>query len=794
MESILESLVDQEEERREYVNPLYLDYRGSKLRYQKNKVLKQSGLWIVCLGNDLDKDLDLLRDELYRKETEIEGYISVLNIVKMPEELLSMNSVRLGLIKIPKEIIEQFEKSENDTHIAYLMLDCSTSMVNVWLKSREEKTLEEFINQKVMARYSQSVKESEPGLIEAIKQFGDTYYWKLSKNCRAGENGGKYRSFFSGVGEHYKNLYSRVVSKLRIEFKDHGSCYPNDEEEVEKSVKPYFYRPAKEEEMLTSLSQVKSLLTTGVCSYKEKYYLICYLMISRKYCHYLFDHSIFPIFLQYAEKYQELFRYLLGYMWGVMLREQKSVKRIAYSQKPIYLDIGTVSKLPTFDVNPNVPYLSPYYIPFTLLPTDRIEPVSRDGIKPEIVDMKEMKRRINLFVSKRSDFDLFEGADWSKMAISGSAMAATLPKYSPLMYNCGYCGEEEVSDDVLIRFFERHYPGSDIDMACEFDDYFSFVDHLLKLRDVITKNSKSETKIKTIKTVTVYVSERVGKVFCESNKIPYTWEYVLEHRHDADVKLFFYEMYLAEKQKVNPANKEILGDLIKTHPYTDFVNFAPIESLFVNINSYEPFLNTNNERNNGMIFCHHIKGDEEGDVIVVRECFRYKIDVPSLGKEFEIFNCGTSLADTILNFHLPCVRAYYQGDNCYITPAAISSYLTGINLDYNYYNASRDPFEILHKYHARGYGFCLDKNEGRLFQEYVRIHPRMKERYGETVFGRRELDDKLYGENETVTVNEIKYKYYKWYSTIGATKHYLNTVNKKGQIYPVDVTLIDKMF
>ncbi len=74
--------------------------------------------------------------------------------------------------------------------------------------------------------------------------------------------------------------------------------------------------------------------------------------------------------------------------------------------------------------------------------------------------------------------------------------------------------------------------------------------------------------------------------------------------------------------------------------------------------------------------------------------------------------------NTVANFHMPCVRAYYNGDNVYMTPSFVSAHMTFMNIDYKYFAGSKDPINIINKYRMRGFGCWLNKSELETYIKY----------------------------------------------------------------------------
>ena len=81
-------------------------------------------------------------------------------------------------------------------------------------------------------------------------------------------------------------------------------------------------------------------------------------------------------------------------------------------------------------------------------------------------------------------------------------------------------------------------------------------------------------------------------------------------------------------------------------------------------------------------------------------------------KQIELFRTkNTNFFSVVAKFHLPCVRAYYQYDNLYMLPSCVTSMMTSLNIDYNYFCGKFNPITILAKYISRGYGIILNSQE-----------------------------------------------------------------------------------
>src|SRR6185437_9370946 len=113
------------------------------------------------------------------------------------------------------------------------------------------------------------------------------------------------------------------------------------------------------------------------------------------------------------------------------------------------------------------------------------------------------------------------------------------------------------------------------------------------------------------------------------------------------------------------------------------------------------------------IFLNDIKKTEIGEkniaVLKISESIRYKLKSPKLLRTIETFRSrAEDFFSTVSQFHLPCVRAYYNGANVYMLPTFITAMLTCVNINYKYFAGVRDPVEILNKYRSRGFGTLLN--------------------------------------------------------------------------------------
>ena len=216
------------------------------------------------------------------------------------------------------------------------------------------------------------------------------------------------------------------------------------------------------------------------------------------------------------------------------------------------------------------------------------------------------------------------------------------------------------------------------------------------------------------------------------NVLKWSYEFILTNLDNPDVKLLFYNFYI--QYKINENKKYFKSNEWKNNKYNIIFDIVPIENIRIIFgrtkldwkNYWENQKKSESEidefeNNPDKIF--DIKtednmNDEENkdyeDNILFKchENIKYKIQSSFLNHELEIFKIRwDSFIGTVSNFHLPCVRGYYDGKQVYLLPSCITAANTLINLDYKYFAGSRDPIEIINKYRNRGYSIILNDNE-----------------------------------------------------------------------------------
>lgn len=770
-------------------NPFYLSAEGSKYKYTKTKILAEDYkyLYILCLDNDTVMDENNMnRVKLFydaeTDQSELLKQTKLISLVRAPFSIVNINSIRNGLLSVAGSVLKNYnhhgyELAANE--LVFLMLETKEMYVTDWLKTYEsEKNLDKFIQHKIFAGYYNiQDKNYQENLLDLLNRIADFRYWQDERNCHLSINNAfDDRKFNLKVMQKWKlpnEDIEKELQKLLQNFKEEGAkiknpAYPPEITEKTKTVEEKicedktaennivnmnkyvdatkkdenssFYEIVKPENLVIDQQEIHELLSGNALTEKERYYLICNLLVSKNYCHYVLnDVQIMKHNTEIFQKYKPVFNYLMGYAWISLYMEECIRKtRICESDRFVF-DINTAAQLPVYPFMESEPHLNPY---FCLLTSRKLANMTQNinGVKQTfdyqngIVDLSEFQRRLNVFINGKSDTDILAGANWDHMAITGGCMAAIMPKTNPLMmlFKKNPDPKVDITDQELDRFYQEYYAKSDVDIACNFSNILDFIDHVKNLKSVISKNinvAESEIGIHPNKTLAIYINDKILKEKCDRGEIPFTYEYILNNRNRRRVKFYFYNLYLERKIKSNSSNEKILAEKLDHDEYFELIDYCKLKksTIIVNNISFESNVDESKtpESNSGieMVYymTHENSESKESDIFIkFSENLRYKIISKHLKHPFEVFRISEKeYFSAVARFHLPCVRSYYNGKTCYLLPSAITAYHTLCNVDFKYFVGSNDPINIIDKYRKRGYTTVLNKMEIQQYLSYI---------------------------------------------------------------------------
>ena len=835
-------------------NPFFVPAESSKLKYVKTKFLasEYKYVYVLCLKNDFEvttQNINLINlfHDPESDISELNGQSKLITMMKGSFSLLRLHSIRSGLIEIGKEYLTMFNHEDyelNKKELVYLMLESRENHVKSWLSLYDSNTnLDKFIEQKIFSSYYKlKDKKLDNNMIDLISQVSDFSYWQDEQNCSLSINKAfidrKFNLSFSQKWNLPTDEIEKELQKLLKDFKKVKettkivntktnypdqvtnanatetkiSTYNNNNVQVSQTtqdplkinMKMYtdasktdyksFFSLANPDELMIKKESIEELLTKSSLSEKEKYFLICNLLASKNYCHFVLNnYKILTANQELIEKYKPIIKYLIGYSWISLYKEESIRKTRSCQNDRFVFDIDTASKLPVFPFSAGSPHMNPYFscmVSESLLNCNQnISGVmQQEEYQNGIVDLTEFKRRLNIFISGSANKNLLEGANWSNMVVTGGAMAAIIPKTNPLMSLFKKISDTKVAmtDNELLRFYQEYYSGSDIDIACNHPNVMDFIEHVKHLKSIICKNlgpsvKESSVHINPIKTLAICISAKFLKEKCDKGEIPFTYEYIIAHKNKRVVKFYFYELYLERKKISNEKNRSVLGEKINEDEYFEIIDYCEFDKITLIINNYE-FENDvieyrTPELNSGIEMIYYMKNDNkipsikiedldmqqnsennddndnndndniemdsdyDGNInrkksttpnifIKFSETLKYKITSKHMKHCFEVFRISDQeFFSCVARFHLPCVRSYYNGTNCYMLPSAITAYQTLTNIDFKYFIGSHDPISIIDKYRKRGYGTILNKVEINHYLSYIMAMDKYKRAY-----------------------------------------------------------------
>jgi hypothetical protein len=415
------------------------------------------------------------------------------------------------------------------------------------------------------------------------------------------------------------------------------------------------------------------------------------LLKSKEYCHHAINNKILLSneYINYIFKIENApfinvqhFINQFRYAWTRFYMDEISKEGFLNTSDEIIFDIHTASKLPFFKENlyQRNPYL---VIPIkiacfknNIFGVDQKKHCTK-STPLGIVDLNTFKKYMNIFISGDETFNILDNIDfkYNKMAITGSIMPACLQKNNPLRF--------KFNDNY--RYYSEYYSKSDIDVMVKTQDYNEF----LNIVDYVTVNMSGNLN-------KLYLYSKFYLTYIKNTYVYITKNFIIENLNEYD--------YEYVKKNIN--STEIVQKIL---PFISIEHKKYVDSLYLDEDNKEFMYDFDESLVNIILYD---ESKEYFNDLTIRFNIKVHFSSPHLSREFEFFMIkGDDFMNTVSRFHLPCVRAYYDGDNVYMTPSCITAYMTMVNLHYNYFSGKVCPMEIINKYRMRGFGVILNKKE-----------------------------------------------------------------------------------
>ena len=543
---------------------------------------------------------------------------------------------------------------------------------------------------------------------------------------------------------------------------------------------------------------------------KEKYFFLINTIVSKDYAHLvLMNEKILKENKNLISKYLGAFKYAIGYAFLSFYFEECIFLNKTTKKNRYVFDINSAHNLPVFPfTNSNIKQ-NPY---ITLLVHDLQLNLNQNCLGIEcikdytgygVTDLQTFKRRLNMFITKNPDKDIFEGLNWEFYGLSGSIIPACLQKRSPLLdlimrnYNLS-------ENDAYLRFIDEYYKNSDIDIMCNEQNFIEYLNKAKSTFDLIKKNTDStdtDVSYETVKTMSISITHQFFELTVKNfNKIyntSWTVQEYAENVHDFRVRLYLYSFYSKHKQeqnvqilKLNPncIDNKFIQDYFVHFSIHDFTIYLCDESIYDKYNKKE----TDIILRQSDFLNEEIRIEENKIVLKINNSIRLKFHFNKIGRQIEFFKTNSKdFFSLAAHFHLPTVRAYYQGDNVYMTPSCVTAMMTGINIEYKYFAGIRDPIDIINKYNQRGFGIVLNAIELEQYKKFNEGSEKFK-------IGSKSPYDPIFANINTETKKEyeyiktnddIKQIYDTQNSIVDVTK--FNTINESGKINQLKLSFFD---
>lgn len=489
---------------------------------------------------------------------------------------------------------------------------------------------------------------------------------------------------------------------------------------------------------------------------ENKFLLFCHMLVSKRYCSLVINNEkILDLMHPFIHKYMQLFEYLFGYAWLKLYFEESIKKSYVKTSDSFVFTADTASLLPVFPLDIKNPQSNPYtplmVADSVLQPTNNIGSMLIDWSKhnSRICNKFEFQVRFNIFCTNKMSNNLFQGIDFkeNKMGITGSVMTACMQYEHPLLKI--FTTPQNTSEEMLYnRYFAEYYSESDIDVMIKTTDTLEFMDISKKIYSSVAHNislfnecsTKDNVKMKYIKQVYFFIcKEFIMKNIDKFNNLPY--EVIITQLSSEAIKKVLLPVIKDEHEKFYRKELEDFSDdeiknLKTVYPeYFDFNEENIVIRLFDRkYKTTATKIHTNidiseEDIQHSLDIMEHEDKQNSKFEFIDSECFvkfniKCRVSSVFIDHELEIFPIkGDDFMGVVNQFHVPCVRAYFDGNTIHMSPSFITAHLTYMNINYKYVAGSKDPIEIINKYRMRGFGTWINHNETKIFMKYINKMP-----------------------------------------------------------------------
>jgi hypothetical protein len=426
---------------------------------------------------------------------------------------------------------------------------------------------------------------------------------------------------------------------------------------LKSSAKRTYFPVVNIEDLIITKQSVTDIIKS-ITNERELFDIFNAFIVSKDYCHMVINNAeVLTIMQPLLAKYAPLYKYLLGYAWMSLYTEECISNKKTTKTNRFVFDIHTASQLPSYPFSQEDLHQNPY---LAILVGDKSIDAKNNCLGLSMISkyngygiatLAEFKQRFNIFTTGNINKNVLDGLDWEAYAISGSIIPACLQKRPVLVDYLSNNGQSET--DKWLRYFNHFYEKSDIDLMCNKESIFKFMDCVNDVTKLITKNlliDHKEVKIEyeLFKTLNIsvnvlYVKEQLSQI-CEYIGKSWTYDQVIKNITTDTMKEYFYKLYCETKFEANKNYRKLYKS--DDNPvYAEFYKLSTADQMNIILVTHE-YGNDQYIKNDSQI-CFHINDFRSPDnkvsdkknlmIFKISEGLRIKIKCDKMKHPIEIF-------------------------------------------------------------------------------------------------------------------------------------------------------------
>jgi hypothetical protein len=690
-------------------------------------------VYILCLkdASYFDKILPFVNLQFLKKE-DFNTVVESLCIFRSTYGILKNGKYRQNYKFLKKEVLDLITKDiEEDSH-TFVILDVNVDILkSVYLYKSYTDSAKVVFNDlwEYVVNYS-VLETSEYQLYKYVKSKVETLkgvdYWCIQENCKGNMTIPFVRKKFR-MEKCKKQFDKELFDNIMEEQKENGnyidmmlrkSGYVDAstmEDKNGKKVSKWYKLEEYPLELKGLITKIFGLLDAN-CFNRTVNYLFSSLAKTKHYYHLVINNSaVLTLMHKHFINYSEYYRYLFFYPMRTAYLEEGLIKKKMTVEDRCVFTIEDARSLPVF----NCPESITPYLPLNVNRTSAGCDMMRNlfgvrkyvGFQRGVVSLSEFRKRLCIFSSanqnrtlvKEKLTSIFDGLEWNgEFALCGSLMSFAVPKCNPLMVLF-----DKAKNNIYEKWYRlsrEYYALSDIDIMVNTEDYGIFKKlvngKLLKtVRENLEKyNPVVDLKVKEIYHAYIVVNDNFIRKYLEDDfNDVFKIMRILKSKEDTMEKVDY-------KRKIFEIAKQ---DYKKNYGMQLKEQFlvADLEDIDIRLKYLGKGID--------VVMCN------------VLDSVKIKISSKLMEHDLEVFPTpGGTAIGVVSQFHLPCVRSYYDGEMVYMTPSFVFSSMTRTNIDTKYFSGNDDAIAIILKYLQRGFGTLLNDIQKKSLLKYVRKVPK----------------------------------------------------------------------